>query len=65
MSDLHVDMFVSRDSTDNFKRIQKMGCDIHQYAEYRSILGNWIQSFGPNPEGVSDEDRRVVFFFDN
>lgn len=33
--------------------------------EYRSMLPAWINSFGPNPEGVSDEGRRVVFFFDN
>lgn len=33
--------------------------------EYRGMLRNWIESFGPNPEGVSDSDRRVVFFFDN
>lgn len=33
--------------------------------EYSQMLPAWINSFGPNPEGVSDEDRRVVFFFDN
>lgn len=33
--------------------------------EYSRMLPEWINSFGPNPEGVSDEDRRAVFFFDN